>query len=138
MKELWNTIQLVFTAIGGWIDWLLGGRDGLLIALVAFVVLNYITGAMCSVVDKKLSSAIDFKGIFRKALIFVMVSIGHMLDVYVIGKSSVMRIAAIFFYISSEGLSLVENAAYLGLPIPAKLKAVLEQLCEGQSGVDRF
>ena len=121
-------IQLIFAAIGGWLGWFLGGCDGLLYALVAFVTLDYITGIMCAIVDQKLSSAVGFKGIFRKVLIFALVGIGHILDTQVIGTGSVMRTAVIFFYISNEGVSLVENAAHLGLPIPEKLKAVLEQL----------
>lgn len=128
MKEFWNTIQLIFAAIGGWLGWFLGGCDGLLYALVAFVTLDYITGIMCAIVDRKLSSAVGFKGIFRKVLIFALVGIGHILDAQVIGTGSVMRTAVIFFYISNEGVSLVENAAHLGLPIPEKLKVVLEQL----------
>ena len=128
MKEFWNTIQLIFAAVGGWLGWFLGGCDGLLYALVAFVTLDYITGIMCAIADQKLSSAVGFKGIFRKVLIFALVGIGHILDTQVIGTGSVMRTAVIFFYISNEGVSLVENAAHLGLPIPEKLKAVLEQL----------
>ena len=77
---------------------------------------------------KKLSSAVGFKGICRKVLIFALVGIGHLLDTQVIGSGSVLRTAIIFFYISNEGLSLVENAAYLGLQIPSKLHKVLEQL----------
>ncbi len=128
MKEFWNVIQAVFAAVGGWLGYFLGGCDGLLYALLAFVVLDYITGIMCAVVDKKLSSAVGFKGICRKVLIFALVGIGHLLDMQVIGSGSVLRTAVIFFYISNEGLSLVENAAYLGLPIPSKLHKVLEQL----------
>ena len=128
MKEFWNTIQLIFAAIGGWLGWFLGGCDGLLYGLAAFVTLDYITGIMCAIVDQKLSSAVGFKGIFRKVLIFALVGIGHILDAQVIGTGSVMRTAVIFFYISNEGVSLVENAAHLGLPIPEKLKVVLEQL----------
>lgn len=128
MKEFWNVIQAVFAAVGGWLGYFLGGCDGLLYALLAFVVLDYITGIMCAVVDKKLSSAVGFKGICRKVLIFALVGIGHLLDTQVIGSGSVLRTAVIFFYISNEGLSLVENAAYLGLPIPSKLHKVLEQL----------
>ena len=128
MKAFWNIIQAVFTAVGGWLGWFLGGCDGLLYALVAFVVLDYITGVMRAVVDHELSSAVGFKGIFRKVLIFALVGIGHILDTQVIGSGSVLRTAVIFFYISNEGVSLVENAAHLGLPIPEKLKDVLEQL----------
>ena len=128
MKEFWTTIQVVFAGIGGWLGWFLVGCDGLLYALLAFVVIDYITGIMCAVVDKKLSSAVGFKGIFKKVLIFALVGIGHILDVNVIGNGSVLRTAVIFFYIANEGLSLTENAAHLGLPIPQKLKDVLEQL----------
>ena len=128
MKEFWISIQVAFTAIGGWLGWFLGGCDGLLYALLAFVVIDYVTGVMCAVVDRRLSSAIGFRGIFKKVLIFALVGIGHILDAYVIGMGSVLRTAIIFFYLSNEGVSLIENAAHLGLPVPEKLKAVLEQL----------
>ena len=119
---------MVFAAVGGWLGWFLGGCDGLLYALLAFVVLDYVTGVMCTVVDKKLSSEIGFKGIFKKVLILTLVSIGHILDTQGIGAGSVLQIAVIFFYLSNEGVSLIENADHLGLPILGKLKAVLEQL----------
>ena len=128
MKEFWNTIQIAFTAVGGWLGYFLGGCDGLLIALVVFVVVDYLTGVMCAIADHKLSSAVGFKGICRKVLIFLLVGIANILDVQVIGSGSVLRTAVIFFYISNEGVSLVENAAHLGLPVPDKLKDVLEQL----------
>ena len=128
MKEFWTSVQVVFTAIGGWLGWFLGGCDGLMYALIAFVVVDYITGIMCAIVDKKLSSEVGFKGICKKVLIFLLVGMANILDVNIIGSGSVLRTAAIFFYLSNEGVSLLENAAHLGLPIPAKLKAVLEQL----------
>ena len=128
MKEFWNMIQAVFTMVGGWLGYFLGGCDGLLFALVVFVAMDYITGVMCAAADQKLSSEVGFKGICRKVLIFMMVGIANVLDVQIIGNGSVLRTAVIFFYLSNEGLSLLENAAHLGLPIPAKLKAVLEQL----------
>lgn len=128
MKEFWNTTQMVFTAIGGWLGYFLGGCDGLLYALIAFVVIDYITGVMCAVTDKKLSSTVGFKGICRKVLIFLLVGIANVLDVQVIGNGSVLRTAIIFFYISNEGVSLLENAAHLGLPVPERIKTVLEQL----------
>ena len=128
MKEFWNTIQLIFTAIGGWLGYFLGGCDGLLVALVVFAAVDYITGVMCAVADKKLSSEVGFKGICRKVLIFLLVGVANILDVQVIGTGSVLRTAVIFFYISNEGVSLLENAAHLGLPIPEQMKAVLEQL----------
>ena len=128
MKEFWNIIQIIFTAVGGWLGYFLGGCDGLLIALVAFAVTDYITGVMCAIADKKLSSEIGFKGICRKVIIFMLVGIAHVLDVNVITTGSVLRTAVIFFYLSNEGVSLLENAAHLGLPVPEKLKDVLEQL----------
>ena len=128
MKEFWNTIQLIFSAVGGWLGYFLGGCDGLLYALIAFVVIDYVTGVMCAIIDKTLSSNVGFKGIFRKVLIFVMVGIGHVIDTQLIGSGDALRTAVIFFYISNEGVSLLENAGHIGLPIPEKLKEVLAQL----------
>ena len=128
MKEFWNVIQLVFAGIGGWLGYFLGGCDGLLYALIVFAVIDYITGVMCAINDRTLSSEVGFKGICRKVLIFLLVGIGHILDMTVIGTGSVLRTAAIFCYISNEGVSLLENAAHLGLPVPQKIKGVLEQL----------
>ena len=128
MKEFWNMIQLIFAGIGGWLGYFLGGCDGLILALLAFVVIDYITGVMCAIADKKLSSAVGFKGICRKVLIFLLVGIANILDVQIIGTGSILRTAVIFFYISNEGVSLLENAGHLGLPIPVKIKIVLEQL----------
>lgn len=128
MKEFWNSIQLIFAAIGGWLGYYLGGFDGLLYALVAFVITDYITGLLCAIADKTLSSAVGFRGIARKVLIFLLVGIAHLIDTQVIGTGSVLRTAVIFFYLSNEGLSLIENAAHLGLPVPEKLKVVLAQI----------
>ena len=136
MKEFWNLIQAVFAVLGGWVGYFLGGNDGLVYALIAFVVIDYLTGVMCAVSDKKLSSAAGFKGICRKVLIFLLVGIANLLDLYVIGTGSVLRTAVIFFYISNEGVSLLENAALLGLPVPAQMKAVLEQLHERSTDSD--
>ena len=138
MKEFWNTMQMVFAAVGGWLGYFLGGCDGLLIALVVFAVVDYITGVMCAINDKKLSSEVGFRGICRKVLIFFLVGVANILDVQVIGTGSILRTAIIFFYLSNEGVSLVENAAHLGLPVPEKLKAVLEQLHDrAEKGGDR-
>ena len=128
MKEFRNTIQLIFTGIGGWLGYFLGGCDGLLYALLAFVVIDYLTGIMCAINDHTLSSEVGFRGICRKVLIFLLVGIANILDVNIIGSGSVLRTAVIFFYISNEGVSLMENASHLGLPVPEKIKAVLEQL----------
>ena len=128
MKEIWNWIQLALSAVGGALGWFFGGMDGLIYALLVFVIADYITGVMCAIADKKLSSEVGFKGICKKVLIFVMVGIGHIMDTYLIGNGEVLRTAVIFFYCSNEGVSMLENAGYLGLPIPQKLKDVLEQL----------
>lgn len=128
MKELWGGMQLAFTAFGGYLGYFFGGIDGLLYALIIFVVLDYMTGIMCAIIDQSLSSEIGFKGIFRKVLIFAFVGVGHVLDEQIIGTGSALRTAIIFFYLSNEGVSLLENAGHLGLPIPERLKAVLEQL----------
>ena len=130
MKQIWSGIQIAFTAFGGFLGWFLGGVDGFLYALIAFTVIDYITGVMCAITDKKLSSSVGFKGICRKVLIFTLVGIGNIVDVYVLGQGGVLRTAVIFFYLSNEGVSILENSAHLGLPIPAKLKDVLEQLHE--------
>ena len=128
MKEIWNWIQLALSAVGGAIGWFFGGLDGLIYALLVFVIADYITGVMCAIADKKLSSEVGFKGICKKVLIFVMVGIGHIMDTYLIGNGGVLRTAIIFFYCSNEGISMLENAGHLGLPIPAKLKDILELL----------
>lgn len=130
MKQIWSGIQIAFTAFGGFLGWFLGGVDGFLYALIAFTVIDYITGVMCAITDKNLSSSIGFKGICRKVLIFTLVGIGNIMDVYVLGQGGVLRTAVIFFYLSNEGVSILENSAHLGLPIPEKLKEVLEQLHE--------
>ena len=128
MREFWNGVQVAFTAVGGWLGWFLGGCDGLLYALIAFVVIDYITGLMAGVIQKKLSSEIGFKGICKKVAIFCLVGIGHVLDTRIIGNGSVLRTAVIFFYLSNEGISIIENVAIIGLPVPKKLKDVLAQL----------
>ena len=134
MKEFWNTIQLIFAAVGGWLGYFLGGCDGLLYALIAFVSIDYITGVMCAISDKTLSSEVGFKGICRKVLIFLLVGIGNVIDVQVLGSPGVLRTAVIFFYLSNEGVSLLENAAHLGLPVPDAIKTVLEQLHDRADG----
>lgn len=134
MKQIWSGIQIAFAALGGFIGWFLGGADGFLYALIAFAVIDYITGVLCAISDKTLSSEVGFKGICRKVLIFTLVGIGNIVDVYVLGETGVLRTAVIFFYLSNEGVSLLENAAHLGLPIPEKLKEVLEQLHDRSGG----
>ena len=121
MKDFWNVIQLIFSALGGWLGYFLGGCDGLLYTLLAFTAMDYITGIMCAVNDHTLSSEVGFRGICRKVLIFMLVGIANILDADVVGTGSVLKTAVIFFYISNEGVSLLENAAHLGLPVPEKI-----------------
>jgi len=129
MKEVWIWVQAAFVALGGGLGWLLGGLDGFVYALVAVVVLDYLTGIMCAIVERKLSSEIGFRGIFKKVAIFVMIAVAHIVCTHVLGyDSAAIRTAVIFFYIANEGLSVLENASRLGLPVPEKLKDVLAQL----------
>ena len=125
---IWAKIQVAITAIGGWIGWFLGGVDGMLIALIVLMALDYLSGVMCAIVDKKLSSAIGFKGICKKVLILMLVGIANVIDVHVVGTGSALRGATVCFYLSNEGLSILENTVHLGLPVPEKLKEVLSQL----------
>lgn len=128
MKQIWTLIQIAFSALGGFIGWFLGGNDGFIYALLAFVVIDYITGIMCAIADKELSSEVGFKGICKKVLIFALVGIGNLLDIYILGQAGIMRNVVIFFYLSNEGVSILENASHLGLPVPEKLKEILKQL----------
>lgn len=137
MKQMVVTGQYIFAGIGGFLGWFLGGFDGFLHALLAFVVIDYVTGLMAAFFQKKLSSETGFKGICKKVAIFCLVGIGHIIDAQVIGNGSVLRTAVIFFYISNEGISIIENVAVIGLPVPKKLLDVLEQLHEeAEEGTD--
>ena len=133
MKDIINTLQFVVAAIGGYIGYFLGGWDGFLYALVAFVVIDYMTGIMAAILEKRLSSEVGFRGIFKKVLIFSLVAVAHIVDSQLIQTGSAIRTAVIFFYLSNEGISIVENASKIGLPIPEKLKTVLEQLNKEES-----
>ena len=128
IELVWAKAQMAITAIGGWLGYFVGGIDGMMIALIVLMVLDYITGVMCAVMDKKLSSAVGFKGICKKVLILMLVGVANIIDVHVVGNGSALRGAVICFYLSNEGLSLLENAAYIGLPVPERLKEVLSQL----------
>ena len=133
IESIWAKVQFAITVLGGALGYFLGGLDGLLLALIIFVVLDYITGVMVAVVDKTLSSSVGFKGIFRKIIIFCLVGVAHIVDENVIGTGAGLRTAVIFFYLSNEGVSILENAAFLGLPIPEKLKNILAQLHDGEN-----
>ena len=128
MRDFWTMMKTAFAAVGAWIGYFLGGNDGLLYALLVFVIVDYITGVMCAIEDKKLSSAVGFRGLCRKVLTFLLVGIAQVLDVHVLNQPGVLRTAVIFWAIANNGLSILENAAHLGLPVPEQLKDVLEQL----------
>ena len=125
---IWAKIQIAITAIGGWLGYFLGGMDGMLIALLVLMVLDYISGIMCAIADKNLDSRIGFRGICKKVLTLMLVGVANIVDVHIVGTGSALRGAVICFYLSNEALSLFENAAHLGLPVPDKLRTVLEQL----------
>lgn len=128
MKEIWNWVQMALSAIGGFLGYFLGGMDSFLYALIAFVVIDYITGLMVAAIQKKVSSEVGFKGICKKMLIFILVGVANIVDKQIIGNGSAIRTAVIFFYLSNEGISILENTALIGLPVPQKLRDVLEQL----------
>ncbi len=125
---IWAKVQAAVAAIGGYLGYFVGGVDGLMTALIIFMVIDYITGLLCAVADKKLSSTVGFKGICKKVLIILLVGAAHIVDLHVVGNGNALRSAVLCFYLSNEGVSLLENAAHLGLPIPDKFKMVLEQL----------
>lgn len=128
MKTSFYYLQSGFFALGAIVGGFLGGKDGLLYALLVLVILDYITGVLNAIDQKRLSSSVGYKGIARKVLIFVLVGTANVVDVYILGKAGALRATVIFFYISNEGISILENASYLGLPIPQKFQSVLKQL----------
>ena len=125
---IWAKIQITITAIGGWLGYFLGGMDGMLIALLVLMALDYISGIMCAIVDKNLDSRIGFRGICKKVLTLMLVGVANIVDIHIVGTGSALRGAVICFYLSNEALSLFENAAHLGLPVPDKLREILSQL----------
>ena len=134
---IWAKVQIAITALGGWLGYFLGGMDGLMIALIVLMTLDYVSGVMCAIIDKKLSSAVGFKGICKKVFILMLVGVAHISDLHVVGTGSALRGAVICFYMSNEGLSLLENAAHIGLPIPDKLRDILSQLHDKERTTDQ-
>ena len=134
---IWAKIQIAITAIGGWLGYFLGGMDGLMIALIVLMTLDYISGVMCAIIDRKLYSAVGFKGVCKKVFILMLVGVAHIIDLHVVGTGSALRGAVICFYMSNEGLSLLENAAHIGLPIPDKLRDILAQLHDKERTTDQ-
>jgi len=128
LQTAWNTFQFLLSAVGGFIGYYVGGLDGLLYALIAFVTVDYLTGVLRAAFEKNLSSRIGAKGIVKKVVIFLIVGIANISDIYLLGGGSALRTATILFYCSNEGISLLENAAALGLPIPQPIRDALTQI----------
>lgn len=129
MKDIWTIIQWVFASLGCLLGYIFGNLDGFLIALIVFVIADYITGLCSAFIRKKVSSKVGFKGIIKKICIFIVVAIANIIDVNLL-EIPMLRTAVIFFYISNEGISIVENLTILGVPVPKKLKDVLTQIKE--------
>lgn len=130
MKGLLTLNKILFSMIGGLIGSLFGELDGILYALLVFIIIDYLTGIFAAVVEKQLSSSIGFRGIFKKIAILFLVSLGHLIDTAIIKQGGTIRTMVIFFYLSNEGLSILENTVRIGLPIPEKLQAILKQINE--------
>ena len=133
-KTIWHIFQTGFATFGGIVGVLLGGYDGFLYTLIALIIIDYASGVMCAIIEKKLSSEVGFRGIFKKIMVLVLVGIGHALDTHVIGFGSTIRMMVIFFYLSNEGVSILENASRIGLKIPEGLKQILSQIHKGGKG----
>jgi toxin secretion/phage lysis holin len=127
-SKIFNAMSVLIALLGGFFGWFLGGYDGFIYALVVFVVIDYITGIMLAICDKKISSKIGFKGIFKKVLIFILVGMANLVDCEIIQNGETIRDMVIFFYLSNEGISIIENSVKIGLPVPEKLKSILEQI----------
>ena len=123
-----NNIKLLFAIIGGFIGGLLGGVDEFLYVLIVFMVIDYITGVVAAVSEKKLSSEIGAKGIIKKVMMLMIVMVANLLDANIIGSGNALRTMVIFFYLANEGISIIENAVVIGLPVPKGLEDVLMQL----------
>ena len=134
MNKIFDVISAIF---GGIIGFLLGGLDGMLYALMAFMILDYLTGCLVAISEKKLSSSVGFKGISKKILIIALVGVANIVDVQIIGQGTALRTATIFFYVANEGISILENAGKLGLPLPKKLQEMLKQLNSDDNKTER-
>lgn len=129
MRHILEVVKGCFAALGGYLGYFIGSVDGLILTLIIFVTLDYLTGVLCACISHTLNSEVGYKGLFKKVMIFVLVGVANLIDLHLInGDTSVIRTAVIFYYLSNEGISILENAGLMGLPIPAKLKDILEQL----------
>lgn len=134
IKAIWAAIQASLAAVGGAIGAFLGGLDGLTYALIAFVIADYITGVLAAITEHRVSSAIGFRGISRKVVIFTLIGLAHLLDVHVLTTPGVLRTATIVFYLSNEGISLIENTTRLGLPVPEHIRRALDLITRNVEG----
>lgn len=125
MSEFWNVAYSACKAISNWY-W--GGFDGLLSSLAIFIVMVHITNGMCAIIDRKPIGRTSVQDIFKSALIFILVGIGNILDTNVLTNTPTLRTAVILFYLSVEGMILLENIVHLGLPVPKQLRMALEQM----------
>ena len=128
MSKIQIIIDSIAGAVGAVVGFMYGEVTGLFWALIAFMALDYITGVVVAAINKQLSSEVGFRGLAKKLMILVFVSLGHIADMYVLGGTPVAMSAVMLFYIANEGLSIIENAGNLGLPVPKKLKDIMVQL----------
>ena len=136
MDNMVDVLRIAAAGIGGIATYIWGPWDALIIALVAMVAIDYITGIIKAAVQGKLSSLVGFKGLLKKVAIFLLVAVGVMVDKIIPATNEAVRNAVIFFYIANEGLSILENAGELGLPLPAALKKSLEKMKDKETGPD--
>lgn len=132
MDKLIGAAKLVFGGIIAAVSGFIGGMDGIMYALIAFITIDYATGAAVAVKEKKLSSEVGFWGLVRKVCILALVGVAHYIDCYVMQSGDVIRTVAAMYYIGNEGISILENCGNLGLPLPPKLMAVMVQIREGK------
>lgn len=128
MSKIQIIIDSIAGAVGAVLGFMYGEVSGLFWALIAFMATDYITGVVVAAINKQLSSEVGFRGLAKKLMILVFVSLGHIADMYVLGGTPVAMSAVMLFYIANEGLSIIENAGNLGLPVPKKLKDIMVQL----------
>ena len=126
--QILKSLQGIFSVIVGVLATFFGDFDGALKVMLSFVIIDYVTGISAAIIEKRLSSTIGARGIVKKVSIFLIIGMSHMLDMYVMGNTGALRMMVIIFYIANEGVSIIENCTRIGLPVPEKLKDILEQL----------
>ena len=128
MSKIQIIIDSIAGAVGAVSGFMYGEVTGLFWALIAFMALDYITGVVVAIIEKRLSSEVGFRGLAKKFLILVFVAVGHIADTYILGGTPAAMSAVMLFYMANEGISIIENAAALGLPVPKKLTSIMEQI----------